>query len=182
MVAFAGALVAGAGFYLAGFNRAWFAVAIAGLIVHLVLDNVDGALARARGMTSEKGQFLDIFADSLGMSALFIGIGFSAYSLTRIPLLSPVLWLLHLALMHNWIILRKKWIFPLFSNFEIHVSLIALAALSMIFGKIVVFRVFHQPFGLFDTIPAVMLPISFGELLYSAAQLYRKLNGVETSR
>jgi phosphatidylglycerophosphate synthase len=178
VVAFGGMLVAGLGFYLAGFNRAWFAAAVAGLIVHLVLDNVDGAVARARGMTSEKGQFLDIFADCLGTSALLIGIGFSAYSYTRIPLLSPILWLLHLALMYNWILLRKKWIFPLFSNFEIHASLIVMAILSMIFGKFEVFQLFHHPFGLFDTMIGVMLPIGFAELLYSAARLYRQLNGV----
>jgi hypothetical protein len=182
IAAFAGMLAAGLGFYLASFDRAWFLLAVAGLIVHLLLDNVDGALARARGLTSEKGQFLDIFADCLGTTAVFVGIGFSAYSFTRIPMLGAVLWLLHLALMHNWILLRNKWTFPLFSNFEIHVSLMGLAVLSLIFGKVQVFHVFHQPFGLFDTINILMLPISFAELLYSAAKLYKQLKGPEPIR
>jgi len=181
IVAFGGMLAAGLGFYMASFDRAWFLLAVAGLVTHLLLDNLDGAVARARGQASERGQFLDIFTDSLGTTALFIGFGFSSYSFTRITLLSPVLWLLHVVLMYNWIILRNKWIFPLFSNFEIHLSLIALAIASMIFGKFQVFSLFNHPFGLFDTLAVVTLPISFAELLYSAIRLYRQLNGPEPS-
>lgn len=48
------------------------------LIVSYVLDNCDGEVARARGMTSRFGMLLDTFGDWLIHALLFVGLGFGA--------------------------------------------------------------------------------------------------------
>lgn len=174
IIGFAGSVAAGVSFYLAGYWRFWFLIAVLGLLTHLTLDNIDGAVARDRGQASQKGQLLDIFTDSVGIAAIFLGVGFSSYASLKIMILPLVIWYLHLIVEYNWIMLKNKWIFPFISNFEIHLTLSALALASFIFGT-VRFGILGHMLGLFDIVAAISVVLSFIELLYHAIKLYRQV-------
>jgi hypothetical protein len=77
--------------------------------------------------------------------------------------------------MYNWILLRRKWIFPFFSNFELHVSLMILALIYFFAGN-VTFTIAGFSVGLFDAYVAISSLLSFGELLFSAGKLLRELH------
>ena len=60
----AAALVAGLA--AAGFAwRGWYGAALAGWLVNRVLDGLDGVIARARGLASDRGGYFDLLADFL---------------------------------------------------------------------------------------------------------------------
>jgi len=72
--------------------RTWLAVGL--LQAALVLDCMDGALARYRGTTSNFGSFLDKITDRIGILALLPALGLAAYEITgelRYVLLGGVL-------------------------------------------------------------------------------------------
>ena len=75
-----GMAVAGLAFYLAGFNRSWFVAAELAVIVHWLADHLDGYLARARGLTSDRGLFLDMYLDMASVIFLLYGIGSAPYA------------------------------------------------------------------------------------------------------
>lgn len=174
MMAFGGSLLAGVSFFLAGSNKLWFIFAVLGVFIHMTLDNVDGAVARKRNLTSQRGQFLDIFTDSLGIAAIFLGIGFSSYASMSVLIFPMIAWYLHMILMYNWILLKNKWIFPYISNFELHVTVSILAIIQFFTGGFN-FAFMGCSFGLFDAVIAISVIFSFLELFYSAVKLYREL-------
>lgn len=50
-----------------------------------IFDNADGMLARAKGMTSRYGAFLDLFLDRIADFAVLAGVSFGLYSSTADP-------------------------------------------------------------------------------------------------
>src|SRR6476661_2583454 len=66
--------IAGGSLYLASFGRLWLGVAAVAIFTGWLLDYVDGDVARARGLTSERGYFLDRGIDTLGMLAVYLGL------------------------------------------------------------------------------------------------------------
>jgi len=174
ILGFLGSVVAGFSFFMASYNRLFFLIAIFGLFVHLVLDNVDGAVARARNLTSQKGQFLDIFTDSIGIAFIFLGVGFSNYAALNILIFPLILWYLHLIVGYNWITLKNKWIFPLLSNFEIHITLAVLALIYYIYG-VIHFNIFGISLGLIEIVTVISVTLGFCELFYYAIKLYRQI-------
>lgn len=72
--------MAGLAFFLAGFNPIWFLVAELAVVVHWLADHLDGHLARARGLTSDRGLFLDMYLDMVSVTFLFYGIASASYA------------------------------------------------------------------------------------------------------
>lgn len=175
LASFASCVAGGVAFYLSALGRAWVLVAIVTLTLHFVLDNLDGEVARSRGQSTERGRFLDIFTDSMGIAAVFIGIGHSPYATLEVFLAPLVLWYLHLVLMYNWMQLKGKWTFPLLSNFELMLLIMGLSILSYFTGPLAL-GIGSHTVKLFDLVAAFGAILSFGELLFSAARLYRSLD------
>jgi phosphatidylglycerophosphate synthase len=75
-VAFAGAILMGAGYALAGRSIAWVHLASLGLVVHWWGDSLDGTLARVRQIRRERyGYYVDHQADAVSTVLLFGGLG-----------------------------------------------------------------------------------------------------------
>lgn len=178
ILAFTGSIISALSFYLAGNNSLWFLVAALGVFVHLVLDNIDGAVARNRKSTSSKGQFLDMLTDNIGLPLIFIGLGFSNYFSMKLCLFCIILWNLHVVVMMNSIILKNKWIFPYLSSFESHMALVVLSIISYIVGS-VEFTIFNLDFGIFEGIIALLIIPSYFEVAWLIWKLYSELDGPE---
>src|SRR5262249_12442127 len=67
-------VLAGLAFYLGSFERRWMLVGVAGVYVQWLSDHLDGTLARQRGLVSERGFFLDLFLDAVGLACLLLGL------------------------------------------------------------------------------------------------------------
>lgn len=77
------ALVAGAVF--ATGRPAGFALGGCLAMVSAIFDNADGMLARAKGLTSRYGAFLDLFLDRIADFAVLTGVTFGIYRSTADP-------------------------------------------------------------------------------------------------
>lgn len=174
VIAFGGLVGAGLAFALSIFNRLWLVVAILGMLVHLIFDQLDGTVARQRHLASARGQYLDIILDCLGTVVLFGGVAASALVNLKLAFLPPLLWFLHLVLEYNWVMLKQKWIFPFFSNPELLLSLAGLALITLIVGPVHVDLLGHTP-SLFDLAFLLALTLSALEWIFWAVRLYQQL-------
>lgn len=170
------ALLAAPLLYLAGFNKWLLIPAAVGIALHLVLDYVDGALARARNLTSPQGFFLDAFSDASVSIAIFIALGLSSYASLEIMAFPAILHAMHLAIGLYWILLKNTWILPRFGDVELNGFLILLIGIT--------FALDLQPMNLwgwtvfpFDLAVIVLAPLSFVELVASARSLFKELDG-----
>lgn len=167
--------VCGAAFYLASFNHTWLFVSVLMLVLNWVADNLDGELARARRMTSERGFYLDIVLDQFGVMVVCLGIVFSSFAYD-FPLL--MLYLLtyplmtFLTMMH--IIMRGRFPLGRLSPAEGRVGLIVLALLSYTWPQPLI-TLFGHTLGWFELGMSVTIPIAIIERVVDAVQLYREL-------
>jgi phosphatidylglycerophosphate synthase len=60
-------------------NYWWVLLGSAILLVHYILDYVDGEVARYRQSASPKGEFIDIVCHNVAFAFVFSGIGYSAH-------------------------------------------------------------------------------------------------------
>ncbi len=171
---FACLLLAGLALYLASFVKAWLFVAVAGIIVHWLTDELDGELARARGLTSERGFFLDLFLDGVGATSIMIGLACASY--TRFPLVTLFLVLyLHQAILLLMImVLRQRFVLGRVSTPELRALLIVVILLTFIQDGSII-RIAGQPFGWVDLTVLVCIPITFVAWVSSAIRFYREL-------
>jgi len=67
----------------------WRYLVIGGILVlfSYILDNVDGEIARLKGMVTKKGGWLDTLFDRIVEGAIFFGICFGLYNQTNNPLI-----------------------------------------------------------------------------------------------
>ena len=83
VISFIIALVAGL-VYMAG-KPPYFVLGGCLAMLSAVFDNADGMLARAKGMTSRYGAFLDLFLDRIADFAVLAGVAFGLYRYTGDP-------------------------------------------------------------------------------------------------
>lgn len=126
---FAMMLLAGAALALARIDRAWLLAAAACVLVHWLADDLDGELARARDLTSERGFFLDLFLDCLGAVALSAGLALSglASPVLALAFLSCFLLAVCVSLLH--IVLRGRFPLGSFGPSETQIGMAALCGL-----------------------------------------------------
>jgi len=167
-------IVCCAAFFLASFNGAWFALAIACLVANWIADNLDGELARARKLTSERGFYLDLVTDQFGVITVCLGIAFASYTntvfmlflLLSYPLLS------FLTLMH--IVMRQRFPLGRFSPAEGRLLLIVVALLTW-YHPGPLLAVAGYPLGWFDVLMPLALVPTIIEKGGDAIALYREL-------
>ena len=109
-----GMAVAGLAFFLAGLNPSWFVVAELGVIVHWLADHLDGHLARARGLTSDRGLFLDMYLDMVSVICLMYGIASASYSTFQFFMTYLIVALLRGLILAHWVHFRQREVLPLF--------------------------------------------------------------------
>jgi phosphatidylglycerophosphate synthase len=142
-------IVCAAAFLLTAQSRNWFLLVCLMLVLNWVADNLDGELARARQQTSERGFFLDIVLDQIGVMIVSLGLAYSAYIYDfSIAMLSIIAYQLmsFVTLMH--IITRQR--FPL--------------------------TVAGHTLGWFEAGVLLTLPFAIGERLIDGIKLYFELS------
>jgi len=106
--------VAGLAFYLAGFNSAWFVAAVLAVFGHWLADHLDGHLARARRLTSDRGLFLDMYLDMVSVVCLLYGIACASYASFQIFTTYLIVVLLRGLVLAHWVHFKQREVLPLF--------------------------------------------------------------------
>jgi len=161
-------------FYLASSHKIWFLVAAAAILVHLILDALDGAVARQRSLTSKSGYFLDLFLDCLVFVMIPLGVFFSTYDPLKIFVLNAIAYSLHSLLLIHWVHLRNKWIFPMIGPCEVHLIYIFLAILTFFWSGDVI-TINQCSLNWFSLSTLIGVPLTILELLSLALKLLREL-------
>jgi phosphatidylglycerophosphate synthase len=132
LTGFAFGVVAALMYALSGLNRAFLILAIAAHLLYWVCDNLDGTLARKRGMTSVRGFFLDLTLDQVAYALIYLGLGISSLILLPLAAAAAVLHLLHVHLIDMWIHLRGEERFGKFGPTELTLVITGSAVLTLI--------------------------------------------------
>lgn len=167
-------LAAGLALYMASFAKAWLLLAIAGIIVHWLTDELDGEFARVRGLTSERGFFLDLFLDGVGATTIMLGLAFASYTRFALMTLFLVLYLHRSILEFMIMVLRHRFVLRRFSTPELRVLVIIITLLTFVQDGPIVTLLGH-PLGWFDLALLTCIPIAFLEWLITAFRFYHEL-------
>lgn len=108
LVGFSFGVAAAICYALGGLNHLWLVLAIAAHLLFWVCDNLDGTLARRRGLTSVQGFFLDLTLDQVAYAAIYLGLGLAGLVFLPLIALAIVVHLLHVHLIDMWIHLRGE--------------------------------------------------------------------------
>jgi phosphatidylglycerophosphate synthase len=125
-------VVAATAYGLGGLNRAWLGLAIVAHLLFWLCDNLDGTLARRRGLTSLQGFFLDLTLDQVAYSLIYLGLGISGLVLLPLVAAAAVLHLLHVHLIDMWIYLRGEERFGKFGPTELTLVITASTLASLV--------------------------------------------------
>lgn len=171
---FLAAIMAGVAYYLASYNKNWLLVAILGIFIHLILDSLDGAVARQRNLTSKSGYFLDLFLDCIAFVVIPLGVFFSTYDPLKIFIFNGIAYALNSLLLMHWVHLRNKWIFPIFGPAEAHFTYILMSIMAFFWSEPVI-TIASYPLGWFDLVTLIAVPLVGLEFIISAYKLFQEL-------
>jgi phosphatidylglycerophosphate synthase len=171
---FACQALAGLSMYLAGRDQAWFVAASALCLLHWLADNLDGELARARGLGSERGFFLDLFLDQVGLAALVLGAGASGYSPFALWAAYEVLILLRSLLLLHRILFRQEFVIPFPGISEVPLFAIALSVLQTFLGSLPVSIGGYTPTW-FDALGALLVAVMLWDVVRETVSFAREL-------
>lgn len=174
-----GGLLAIAATFLTAVSKWFFAVTILGLLIHLVADDLDGYIARSRGMSSKAGAYFDLITDVLFSTFLLIALGFSPYGNMAVMIFAvPVYGIVNVTAM-NYIIYFNEFLFPRLGPIEAHMTYGLMSVLSIIFGDTIVFTIFGSDFMAADIIIFVGLIPMYYEMIRLQIQLFCRLKDQE---
>lgn len=157
----------------------FFIGTLAGLIVHLVADDLDGYVARTRGMCSKAGAYFDLITDVLFSTFLMIALGLSPYaSIEIMAFAAPVYGIVNVTAM-NYIIYFNEFLFPRLGPIEAHITYAMIAVLSMIFKAKTMLTVFGIDITIADIIVFIGLVPMYYEMIRLQIQLFRRLKETE---
>lgn len=157
----------------------FFIGTIAGLLIHLTADDLDGYVARTRGMSSKAGAYFDLITDVLFSTFLIIAFGLSPYANIEImAFAAPVYGIVNVTAM-NYIIYFNEFLFPRIGPIEAHISYAVIAVLSMIFKTKTFFTVFGTGFTIADIIAVIGMVPMYYEMIRLEIQLFKRLKAEE---
>lgn len=158
----------------------WFLIGtIAGLLTHLIADDLDGYIARTRGMSSRAGAYFDLITDVLMSTFLLLAFGLTPFAhLAPAAFAAPLYGIMNVTMM-NYIIYFNEFQFPRLGPVEAHIGYIAFCILEIIFKKHAVFTLFGIGVTVGDIlIVLAMLPMYY-EMIRMACALFSRLKGLE---
>lgn len=167
-------VAAGVCAYLAGFSSWWFIGASGLLFAHWFFDNLDGVLARERGLTSEQGFFLDLFLDALGYTVFFLGAALARYSI-GVPLALLIAVLIRELLLLHWMMLRQRFEMPLLGPSEMPTIILVLVILTVFWPRTLA-TIGGLSLGWIDAAAALATIAYSADIAASAVRLYRHLD------
>ena len=159
---------------LANVSPLFFIGTLLGLAIHLVADDLDGYVARSRGMSSRAGAYFDLITDVLFSTFLILSFGLTPYCNMAVAAFGAPLYGVNVTMM-NYIIYFNEFQFPRLGPIEAHIAYAAAAVLAMVFGDREWF--FIGSFGVktLDIVMFVgMLPMYY-EMIRMAIRLFNRL-------
>ena len=160
---------------LANVSPLFFIGTLLGLAIHLVADDLDGYVARSRGMSSRAGVYFDLITDVLFSTFLILSFGLTPYCNMAVAAFGAPLYGVMNVTMMNYIIYFNEFQFPRLGPIEAHIAYAAAAVLAMVFGDREWF--FIGSFGVktLDIVMFVgMLPMYY-EMIRMAIRLFNRL-------
>jgi phosphatidylglycerophosphate synthase len=176
LVGFSFGALAALGYGLAGFLHAWLLLGIAAHLVFWVCDNLDGTLARRRGLTSVRGFFLDLTLDQVAFVLIYLGLGLSGLVLLPLAAGAAVLHLLHVHLIDMWIYLRGEERFGKFGPTELTVIITVSALITLVWPSPLL-TVGGIGLRWFDIVAVIVIIAGLVEFVRSLVLLARQLPG-----
>ena len=158
----------------------WFLIGtIAGLLTHLIADDLDGYIARTRGMSSRAGAYFVLITDVLMSTFLLLAFGLTPFAhLAPAAFAAPLYGIMNVTMM-NYIIYFNEFQFPRLGPVEAHIGYIAFCILEIIFKNHAVFTLFGIGVTVGDIlIVLAMLPMYY-EMIRMACALFSRLKGLE---
>ena len=158
----------------------WFLIGtIAGLLTHLIADDLDGYVARTRGMSSRAGAYFDLITDVLMSTFLLLAFGLTPFAhLAPAAFAAPLYGIMNVTMM-NYIIYFNEFQFPRLGPVEAHIGYISFCILAIIFKNRAVFTLFGIGATIGDVlIVLAMLPMYY-EMIRMACALFSRLKGLE---
>jgi phosphatidylglycerophosphate synthase len=176
LAGFSFGVLAAVGYGLAGVNRTWLLFGIAAHLAFWVCDNLDGTLARRRGLTSVQGFFLDLTLDQVAYVLIYLGLGLSGVVLLPLAAGAAVVHLLHVHLIDMWIYLRGEEHFGKFGPTELTLIITVSALVTFVYPAPLL-SVSGMPLRWFDLVAAIVIVAGVVELIRSLVLLVRQLPG-----
>lgn len=157
----------------------FFLGTMAGLLVHLVADDLDGYIARNRNMSSKAGAYFDLITDVMFSTFLLLALGLSPYANMEVmAFAAPVYGIVNVTAM-NYIIYFNEFLFPRLGPIEAHLTYGAVAVLSMIFRSQPLFSIFGLEIMIADIVLVIGLIPMYYEMFRLQIQLFRRLRESE---
>lgn len=174
-----GGLLAIISAFLTNISPFYFIGTLAGLLIHLCSDDLDGYIARSRGMSSKAGAYFDLITDVMFSTFLLIGFGFSPFGNLAVMIFAvPVYAIVNVTAM-NYIIYFNEFLFPRLGPIEAHITYGLMAALSIAFGNTVLLSPFGYDLRIADIIIVVGLIPMYYEMIRLQIGLFRRLKKQE---
>ena len=162
--------------FLSIINTLFLIGTIAGLLIHIICDDLDGFIARKRNMSSTAGAFFDLLTDILHITYLLIALSFSGIASFEITIfLVPVYAILMFTAM-NYIRYLNEFLFPRLGPIETHLLFIVICILGMIFGTEPVLELCNFKFKVADVIFVVGGIPMYYEMIRLQIQLFKRLS------
>ncbi|HEX8966989.1 MAG TPA: CDP-alcohol phosphatidyltransferase family protein [Chloroflexota bacterium] len=176
LAGFSLSVLAAAAYGLSGLNRSWLAVGIVAHLLFWVCDNLDGTLARRRGLTSVQGFFLDLTLDQVAYVLIYLGLGLSGTVLLPLAAGAAVTHLLHVHLIDMWIYLRGEEHFGKFGPTELTLVITSSALVTLVWPGAGV-TILARDLRWFDLVAIAVIAAGDVELVRSLVSLARQLPG-----
>jgi phosphatidylglycerophosphate synthase len=174
---FLSALAAAVCFYASDWSALWIVPACAGVACHMITDSLDGAVARHRGQTSDRGFFLDHTLDSMAFVGFPIALGLSGQAHMEVTVFAVLALFLHANLMQYGILLNSRKTLPRFGPIDYEAALILTAILHAAFPDAVLSQEAWS-FGIYDIVFGAGALVSLVEFAVLWLKLARSLPGI----
>jgi archaetidylinositol phosphate synthase len=175
------AVLVGLAYWLTTFSYNWLWLASAGLVLNWVGDSLDGTLARVRHIERERyGFFVDHYSDTIAVSFICLGMGFSPIMDVRLALALMVAYFAMMTLVYLVTLSRDvfKISFAGIGPTEVRVVIIACNTI-VFFTKNPPLTIGGKSFTLFDGMGIAVTAVLIGTYLVTAEIERRKLNKLD---
>lgn len=153
----------------------WLIGTIAGLIIHVVCDDLDGFVARRSNKTSSAGAYFDLLTDILNLTFLLIAMAFAGIIKFQIAIFLVPVYPLIIFTSMNEIHYINEFSFPVTGPLESHLVFIGAAIATMITGIENIITIGDYSFTIADLIFIVGGVVMYIEMIRLQVTLFIKL-------
>ena len=156
---------------------AWFLLGtIVGRAGHLICDDLDGFIARKRGMSSTAGGYFDLLTDILHITYLLIAMMFAGVIDYHVGALMVPVYALIIFTAMNYIHYLNEFLFPRLGPIETHLFFVAICILGIITKNRPSFEIWGYGVRLADLVILIGgIPMYF-EMIRLQIQLFQRLD------